>query len=440
MPSVRTPYGRALLIVFAPLTAIALVAAGLNLWGPLRLTGHVANPTSLVAYSGQSVVFDTNRELAEVAADDVTVDPETPVAVRTVADKVAVDVLERLRYDTEYTVSVAADPRSDAPGSLLSTTFRTPRAQAHLLRTTDGGEDEIVRVTLGAEDPEPMYSADGILEYDVARGTLAVALSTGTAAGVIEVVDLEDGSARQLTFPAPGTVSDIALSSDGATIGYLFTSAASEDRRRVRALVVQRLTDDAEPAFVENVEGDVVSVDTWAFVPQRVDVVALLMAGDVIAANPVGGGEAVPLGRAAVLHGTADDVRRTTITSDRGGLSYLDLTDGSLRAAPTSPDGIGERTHLVSLETVPDSDVVVELRSVFADDAVVPVQVVREIDADGRAREIFGSVQAGTSLLAMSLSPNGQYVAVEVAPAATIVIDRRTGETAATWPGTGAVW
>jgi hypothetical protein len=168
------------------------------------------------------------------------------------------------------------------------------------------------------------------------------------------------------------------------------------------------------PIEVRGPAGTTLSVLDWTFAPGTTSVVAQAIDQQIYLVDPIAGSEATPLGQHTELHGFLGGTLRLVVADPDGG-AIIDLTDGTttdlrlpLAEVPPGlyPDAfvLTSSTSYVELYTDPMGYADVGARS-----------ILYAVDAEG-TRELFRPATATSRIGTVCLSPNGEYLAVEVVP------------------------
>lgn len=337
-----------------------------------------------------------------------------------------------LRYATEYRVSVPVRSAATGAASRLEYRFATPDvATFSLLRHQPDGDDSdrVVRHSLsGDTDDVTVFEARRIQEYvPLGEAIAAVVLDAAGAPSLVLVGP--DGTTTPVSVPPARGIRSLKVAASGNLIGYL---VEEEDAAGTTTLMLLDLSDASWVPFeVRGPADTALSALEWTFVPGRTSVVVQALDQQLYLADPVAGSAATPLGQHTELRGFLTGTLRLVVADpDRG--AVIDLATGTttnldvpLAVVPPGlyPDAfvLTSSASYVELYTNPMGHADVEARS-----------ILYAVDADG-TRELFRPATATSRIGAVCLSPNGQYLAVEVIPGNATRDDYRD---AAGWSGT----
>jgi len=419
----------------AVIGVLAVAAAGLGVasiaQGP-RLASATINAAAATERAGQRLVLQSDQPLAAVEPDDVTVEPQAPIELTADGGRLTVRFTGMLRYATEYRVSVPVRSAATGAASRLDYRFATPDvATFSLLRHQPGGDDSdrVVRHSLsGATDDVTMFEAPRIQEYvPLGEAIAAVVLDAAGAPSLVLVGP--DGTPTPVSVPPARGIRSLKVAASGNLLGYLLER---EDAAGVTTLMVLDLSDASwVPLEVRGPADTALSALEWTFVPGRTSVVVQALDQQLYLVDPVAGSAATPLGQHTELRGFLTGTLRLVVADpDRGAI--IDLAEGTttnldlpLAVVPPGlyPDAfvLTSSESYVELYTNPMGHAEVGARS-----------ILYRVDAGG-TRELFRPATATSRIGAVCLSPNGQYLAVEVIPGDTTRDEYRD---APGWSGT----
>jgi hypothetical protein len=415
--------------------ALAVAAAALGVasvtQGP-RLSSAAFNAGAAVERSGQRLVLQADQPLVTVDADAVTVEPEAPVELSSEGARLTVRFTGMLRYATEYRVRVAVRSAATGAESRLDYRFATPDVATFSLvrhHPGDGGTDRIVRHSLSGDTADAtMLEAPRIQEYvPVGEAIAAVVLDESDVPSLVLVAP--DGTPTPVSVPPARGIRALGLASGGDLLGYL---VEGEVTAGTATLYVLDLTDASWVPFeVRGPAQTPLAALDWTFVPGTTSLVVQAIDQQLYLVDPVAGTEATPLGQHTELRGFLPGTLRIVVADpDRG--AVIDLADGTttelkLPVAEVPPGLYPDAFVLTSPASY------VELYNDPMGFAEVGARsILYAVDATG-TRELFRPATATSRIGTVCLSPNGQYLAVEVVPGDAVRDDYRS---APGWSGT----
>ncbi|GAA0956394.1 hypothetical protein [Frigoribacterium faeni] len=443
---------RRFIAVVAVLALVCTVFGVLtHLQGP-KLTESRIDTTAVVEQPGQQLRMFANQVVAHVDADQVVVTPDAPHTVQTSGDVVAVQFTDRLRYGTDYTVTVSGvSSVYQARASTLTATFSTAEAETwRIVHGVDGADDRIERAPLtGAADRTVVWSAPRIQAFEVFDTAVAVVTDDGTTS-TLSLVAPDGVAVETLPLPdGPGLITRFDADAASTTLAFSWRPQGSEQD----TLYTLPLQGQRAVSPVLSIAGDPVTVLDWFFVPGRATVVVQATDETVAAYDLTGAVPPRPYGTFVALQGVALDggtiVAATALQSTR-----VDLDTGEQTPIPFSAveGGTPFRGELVAIgPTTYVQQVAVP------DEGGLSYRNLIVIDDQKEARSLFEPSSAGTTIESFSVSPNGQYLAVETADATaetdfsytidpvpttvtTTIVDIASGGVVASFGGHAAEW
>jgi len=402
----------------ASLAVTAAVLLGVSsLQGP-RLSSATVDTARVTEQPGQQLRLFASQPLADVDAAQVVVTPETPVSTTVDGSLLVVQFEQRLRTDTEYIVEVrdvAAQGRSAT--STIEHRFTTA-AGAVLYLDRGDTVDEVLRAPLqGTGRGEVVHAAEGIQHMAPVEGVLVVARDAPGGTSVLESVQPSSGVVQNLRLPEGVRVDALIAPPVGTLLGVILSSAPVDGEQQgvpeyASTLAVVDLAGDGTVAAVPGLDGGQLAVDQGWFLP---DGSTLIVHGrdQTVQRVELLTGLVLPIDQVPTAYGISNDATRLTGADAFGGI-IVDLDSGEQSRLDPSPlDGefaFGGEALLTAGElrvqkiAIPDESGGVFRSALIAD------------DGSGASRLLYRTPDDRGSLGALSLSPNDQYVAIEVTP------------------------
>jgi len=418
-PPDATTFRRAFVAVVVVLAVLCAVFVTLGFVQGPRFEGGQVDTDRVVAAPAQQLRLFANQPLAEVGAEQVTVEPAAAFTVSVAGDAIAVQFTDPLDYATDYSVTVDGVTNTfDDQSARFEYAFRTGSPNVYYLdRGTEGAPDTIVRTGLAGTEREIVFSASEIQDFVPLGTLLVVATLTEDASGqpisALGLVSIADGTTEVLNLPQEGTVDKLRASNSGSLFGFTFTTAGDPiDGEYSDTLMWVDVAAGRTIAPVPALDGNPMSVFNWMFVPNSTSVVALTTDESALMVDTAVAGSALPLGQFSTLTGISAD-GSTLSVSDRYGAIALDLaTLEQTRLPPSLYDGAvpygGEALAL------PDHSRVQTIAVI--DQEVGTFSSVLVLDDGEQSRKLFQTVNDQGQIDSFSISPNNQFVAVEVVP------------------------
>ncbi len=411
-PSETLPFRRALAITVVGLSVLCALFLGLGYFQGPKLSSAQVDATAVISQSGQQLRLFANQALTQVEADQVTITPATPITVTTTGSIVAVQFDELLQYATEYRVQVSGITSLylDQVGS-IDYRFTTDSPTLHYL---DRGvpDDEIVATGLTGSDRTTLYSAPRIQDFAVLDASLAVVTLADDNTSAIDLVVPATGIVERVQLPDLGSVGSLDSATSGTVIGFTLTSADDgPGQLNSSTLYTVDFSTGRQVEQVKDVDGSALNVLSWQFIPGSSSLLALSISGSLLAIDPVAA-TVVPLGQFQELGKVSQDGTATTLADAVGQLA-LGLADGEQqRLDPPLIDGA--YSFLGATEVLPGGDRVEKV--VVPDATGTRFRSLLVYDDGTSARVLYETANEGGSISDFSVSPNGQYVAIETVP------------------------
>ena len=417
----------------AIVAALAIMAGGLGIasvvQGP-RLSSAAFNADAAVERPGQRLVLQADQPLAPVEVATVTIEPTARIELTADSARLTVRFIGMLHYDTEYHVSVAVRSAATGAASTLEYRFTTPDVSVYSLVRHDpdsADSDRVVEHSLSGDAADvTVLTAPRIQEYvPVGEAVAAVVLDEFDAPSIVLIAP--DGTSTPVSVPPARGIRSLQVASGGDLLGFLVEGAAG-----ATTLHVLDLTDASwVPSEVHGPAQTPLAALDWRFVPGTTSVVVQAVDQQLFLVDAVAGTQATPLGQHVELRGFLPGTLRLIVADPDGGAA-IDLADGTTSelGAPAAevPPGLYPDAFVLTSSTS-----YVELYNDpmgYAD--IGARSILYAVDANG-TRELFRPATATSRVGAVCLSPNGQYLAVEVVPGGATRDDYRS---APGWSGT----
>jgi hypothetical protein len=449
----RTVFRRTLGATIVALLLIAVGAGAVGLLQGPQLARVDVDVPSTVADSGARLILNADRPLRDVAAEDVTVEPATPITVQTEGTSILIRFDEVLEYDTDYTVTVD-DVRSpgSAPLARFDYDFTTGEPPLYVLQRDDTGDDEIVRTDTTASKTSVVYASPRIQQFEIVGDTLVIAEITDDDHSRLVTVPASGGSITEIPLPGEGRVDQLQSSARQFLVGFLYSQDAGTATSIESGLYVLQLKTDTEPRRVEATGADETNVSQWAFVPSTTSVLLRTFDDELIAADVVTPADPLILGNALQIQGFVAG-EQTAIIERADAIVLVDLVTGDETPFPVPSDVTGTPGELASLSATG----YVRIYSDYDLDTGDLTQSVVLV-ANDTSRALYTVDDGSSSVLQVCASPNGQFVAVVEAKdqaengsdlypilpmprgVSTLIIDRASAEVRSSIDGFDLPW
>lgn len=455
----RRRFGRAFAWLVGGLVMLAAIFTVLGaLQGP-KLEQAQVDAERVTQQSGQQLRLFMNQPVDAIDASALTVEPSAVASVSVQGDLVVVQFDERLRHGTEYTVRLEGVGAPSRPStSTIEHRFTTAGASLLYVDRAESGDDEVLRAAVdGAGRGEVVHRAPGIQHAVPVEGVLVVARDGEGGTSVLESVDARSGRTESLRLPAGVRVDRVIAPGAGTTIALVLSPASGAtgaESLAPRTLALLDIGGDRQVRPLADLDGEPLTAQGAWFLPDGALVVHTVDE-TLVRLDPAAPEALLPVGAYPTVHGVSSDGGRVSAADSFGGVA-LDLATGEEeRLNPSLVEGevafAGETQLTASGLRVAKVAVADAVSGAFA-------TVLVADDGGGAARVIARTIENRGSLGPVLLSPNDQYVVVEVTPdvAAAVgdgreveerptsitlaVIDLASGQLVRTLEGFGAVW
>lgn len=451
-PRSDAAFRRALAITLAALSVACLLLLGAGyLQGP-RLEDAQVDPERVTSADNQQLRLFANQSIEAVTADQVHIEPATPFTVTSEGDLIAVQFGERLRYGTEYSVRVdgVASAHTGRPGTLE---YRFTTTQPQFLWLDRGQPDDtILRSTLDGQGGQAVYSAAGIQDFAVVDDLLAVVTVTAQHTNELGLVRPGDVIVENVLLPEEGVIQQLAASA--GTLGFAFTSAATgPGQANTSTLYTLDLDAVRELRPVLGLDGQPMEVLGWGFVPGSARIAALTTDLTLVVVD-TSDGTVLPLGQYEEFGAISLD-GASVIVSNQFAPRIVDLATGD--EEPIDPSPIqGQQPFSGASQLLPDGTRLG--KALLADDSGTRFSTLLVRDDGTQATIVYRTAEDRGSIGEISISPNGQYVAIETIPdttvsasdgyyfdarstsVTTVVVEVATGRQVRSFEGFGLLW
>lgn len=442
--------------VIALLTTLTVLIVGVGAWSMLQgpqLRDVLSDELSLHQRAGAFVSLRSDRAIEPISSDQVRISPDAPFTLEDDGLTIRLTFETPLWANTEYRVEVTGvSPAGFGQPASWSTTFTTGGFDFVFLRE-NGDAREIHRAKPGEPGTELLYRAPGIVSATPVASVLAVIREQGEESW-LELVDPVTSVAERIVLPPGYEIVDLADASWGTTLVAIANVPEGPQGAVFGALVLIDVLGDRTPSVVKGIAGEPLSVRSVAVSPQSGEILVWQKNQELVRFNPLT--EVVlPLGTASELWGF-DALGTQALYVDGLGTLAQNLASGELSRVPRgefegislrhqkfalSPSGL--RVHRAQLPGLGEGD---------------PFSLVTREDQEGVHSLVTGSLDTPGSIGDLGLSPNGQFLLVEVNPKSSPlgyqgltaeeiasdtvirVIDLRDNTVVGEFPGFGFVW
>jgi hypothetical protein len=391
-------------------------------FSPPRVRFVEIEEDSLVRTVNNRVVFHLNQQVELVQKSQIGISPMVDYTTRTEGDMVTIDFSEPLKSDTEYRIKIQ-DVTSKINGdrTTVDRVFKTSRLQvAYIQRgnvSSDLGyvdvkmPDRVVLASIDGTLATEIFQADKIDQIVAVGDRLAATTVDEDSTHQVVLID-KSGNHEQLVLPMNSRLSDLKASKDGSILGFRFADNPSTNPK----LAVYNLLEDSF-FYPLSAGGEEFSVVDWALSNDG-SVLALqdddsnVWLSNMSVEEPL-----VYVGKYTLINGFSGDSRSLLLSNERS-TSVYKLQDGTT-----------EKLEIEDAESYP------EIRAFEGSDGYF-VQRIAYIDAEDEFLSTLSKAESGaeekillrsntltTTVLGYILSPNDQYVAVELSDMTSALFD-----------------
>lgn len=408
VPSERS-FARALVGVLVVLSVLVLGAGAWSLIGGPQLRSVQADGDSLHQRPGASITLQSDRAINTISEEQVRITPEARFAVTSDDLAIRLTFPELLLADTNYEVEVrGVAPRGAGNISNWRFSFSTGSFSFLFLREKDGVVD-VVQADPSSSHSTVLYSAPGIQSV-VSVASIVAVVREDQGDRFLELVDPLSGSAERLVLPPGFEIGELANASWGTTVVATAAVPLPGGAPMRGGLVLIDVLSDRTPEVVSDFSGSPISVKAVAVSPSSGEIIIWKTNQELSSFNPLTG-LLMPMGTASELWGfnsTGTQILYVdslgSLAQDLFGAEMVRVPRGQLDGIPVrhqkfdvAPDGT--RIHRVVLPGIQDGNPYI----------VVSLEIV-----DGVHTFLTGSLGVPGSIGDIALSPNGQYLLVEV--------------------------
>ncbi|TPW75644.1 hypothetical protein [Schumannella soli] len=400
------------------LAGLLVVVAGLALGNALRPPGIVRadfDGAALIEQQGARVVLHLDRAVDRLATKDVTVSPAASFSVQRSGAAVTLTFPERLRYGTDYRVSLRVPDGKGGTSATVEQSIRTPWPNVYtLLRDApDPDADQILSRSVDGGATKVAFSAPRIAQYAVLPSQLAVATLGDAGDATLQLVTLPEGSSDTITTPQHASIDLLKSSGPSGLLGYTLTTPPGVEPALDHVLEFYDPTSSSGiGTAVTGLDGEPLSVLDYVWVPGTTSLVAQATDQSLLLIDPTKSAKPVPLGAHGELRGFLPNTA-TVVVADPDGGSTIDLTTGETTPLAVPEDGQPAEDYRGEVTVLDRAGRYVEV--VSSPDFTRGATGFRVVLAgpDG-GRVLYQPADDGSRIRQACLSPNAQYLAVEV--------------------------
>jgi hypothetical protein len=397
--------------MFTLVTSAAL--AGYTLQGP-RLREASVDVVRAVNQPQTLLRLEADRPLDQEANFRVEIVPDIPHQVRVDGTSLAIVFDRALRYGTTYDVTVSGV--KEAGGFAQSTwrhEFVTPVANLwYLDRDSGGGMDKILRVSTGAEPPQVLYEAPGIALFTPIGSAIVVVTEDRRGTTGLQLVEPVTRRAETILLPRDADIVDLFAPASGTRVFFTLRSRGN-DTTYDRTLFSFDTAASRTPTVVTDLSGTPMRATKAFAVPGDDRLIVWVDDVSVQQVNMTSGLVLPIMSEAQELWGVSTD-GRSIVAVDVAGTVAVAIDDLSEQRLPVGP--IGGRQAFEGDTYLTGSGFSVAKLAVANQAGTEFISLLATVDPDGSVAILYRTPGDEGSIGRFRVSPNDQYVAVEVVP------------------------
>ncbi len=407
-------FRRSFITVVAIFTLVSSAAlAGYALQGP-RLREATVDVVRAVNQPQTLLRMEADRPLEQEADYRVQIVPDIPHQVRVDGVSLAIVFDRALRYGTTYQVTVSGVREE---GGFAESTWRhefvTPVANLWYLDRGQGGDmDKILRVSTGQEPPQILYEAPGIALF--APIGSAVVVVTEDARGVtgMQLVEPVTRRAETILLPRDADIVDLFAPASGTRVFFTLRSRGN-DTTYDRTLFSFDTAGSRTPTVVSDLSGKPIRATKAFAIPGDDRLIVWVDDVSVEQVNMTTGLVLPIMSEAQELWGVSTD-GQSIVAVDLGGTVAINIDDLSEQRLPVGT--IGGRQAFEGDTYLTASGFSVAKLAVSNQAGTEFTSLLAIVDPDGFVSVLYRTPGDEGSIGRFQVSPNDQYVAVEVVP------------------------
>lgn len=407
--------------VFSLVASAALAAYALQ--GP-RLREATVDVVRAVNSPQTLLRLEADRPLDVSANYVVEIVPDIPHQVRVDGVSLAIVFDRALRYNTTYEVTVSGVTEEGGfATSTWSHEFLTPISNMWFLdRDRAGGMDRIMRVSTGSEPAQLIYEEAGISLFTPVGSVIVLAAENNRGETGLRLVEPVTRRAETILLPRETDVVDLFTPASGTRVFFTLRSRGT-DTSYDRTLMSIDTAGSRSPAVVTDLSGKPIRATKAFAVPGSDRLIVWVDDVSVEQVNMTTGVVLPVMSEAQELWGVSTN-GDAIVAVDLGGTVAVDIDDLSEMRLPAGT--IGGRqvfegdTHLTA------SGFSIAKLAVPGAQGTEFTSLLATISPDGSPSVLYRTPGDAGSIGRFAVSPNDQYVAVEVVPnLQTQVLDGR---------------
>ena len=417
-------FRRSFIVVVAIFSLISSAAlAGYALQGP-RLREATVDVVRAVNQPQTLLRLEADRPLDQTADYRVEIVPDIPHQVRVDGVSLAIVFERALRYDTNYQVTVSGVREE---GGFAQSTWRhefvTPISNLWFLdRDSGGGMDKILRVSTGSEPPQVIYESPGISLFTPIGSAIVVVTEDARGVTGMQLVEPVTRRAETILLPREADIVDLFAPASGTRVFFTLRSRGN-DTSYDRTLFSFDTAGSRTPAVVTDLSGKPIRATKAFSIPGDDRLIVWVDDVSVEQVDMTTGLVLPIMSEAQELWGVSTD-GQSIVAVDIGGTVAVNIDDLSDQRLPVGT--IGGRQAFEGDTYLTASGFSIAKLAVSNQAGTEFTSLLATVNPEGAVSVLYRTPGDEGSIGRFRVSPNDQYVAVEVVPnLATQVSDGR---------------
>lgn len=419
-------FQRQMYLFVAGLTGLCLLLIFLTSLQGTRVRSAAIDTVKATQQGGQRLLLQLNQPAGTIDTKDISISPDVQFSAISGGTTIALQFAQPLRNSTTYTLTIKAH------GKNIRHSFTTEPASFFYVTDVVGGS-ELHKRWLGTNKDSVVLTSEPIDDYIVLGDTVVYTTIDQTRKASLRIFNSATGEHKEVPLPEDGTIYQLRAAPNGGSFGFIFTASNfSGDNTYILNLY------DMSRGTLQQVQGfgdkPLKAVD-WQFARNGKTIAAVSTDQTVLLVNP--GSPPTPLGQYDGLEDfTFDD--SSLLLTGRAGKQIVNLKNGQRTSLPAVDDD----SHLYSATPLNTEDGLLMLGlSYLATNQKTKIMVSR----NDISKEIYSLAADEGTIAFTTLSPNDQYVAMEIrngldTTSVIEIIDTWRGDAVAKFNGSKIRW
>jgi hypothetical protein len=397
-----TTFQRQVWLFAAGLAGLCLILMLLTWLQGARVRSATIDVAKATRQGGQRLLLQLNQSPGTINAKDISITPSASFSATSGGKTIALQFTQPLRNETTYKLRISA-----ANGRNINYSFTTGAVSFFYVVHVTGGSDLHER-WLGTNKDSVVLSTEPIDDYIVVGSTIIYTVNDKAGRGSLRLYNPATREHNELILPEDGTVETLSAAPDGKSFGFLFM-ASNYRSENSNTIVIYSSSGDAFKQ-VEGFDNKPFRAIGWQFARNGKTIAALGIDQTLFLINP--GSPPTPFGQYDSIEGFTYDDSGILVSNRAAGKEIIDLKSGQRSPVPQ----LSADSYLLTatpLNAEPGS--MFRVQSYKGTESTGKVVINR-----GKISKQMYSAEPDKGYIAFNvLSPNDQYVAIELRDANT---------------------